>query len=112
MYRPGDKWLESSSAERDLGVVVDSRFNMNQQCSLAAKRAKHIWRCIKHSIAFQSKEVIRPLYSAWVQPHLEYHVQFWTPQYKKDVKVLESVQRRATKLVKGLEGMSYEERRG
>jgi len=64
---------------------------------------------MKHGIIRQSKEVIIPLYSALVQPRLKYCVQFCAPQIKKEVQVLECVQRRATKLVNGLEGISYEE---
>jgi len=96
-YKLGEEWLESSPAEGDLGVLIDSRLCMSQQHALAAHRVSCMLGCIKHSITSWSKEVMIPPYSALARPHLEYGVQFWAPQFKNAVKILKCVQGRARK---------------
>ncbi|PKU28565.1 rna-directed dna polymerase from mobile element jockey-like [Limosa lapponica baueri] len=109
-YRLGGEWLKSSPEEKDLGVLVDEKLIVSQQCVLAAQKAPHILGCIKRSAGSRSREVILPLYSALMRPHLEYCVQLWSPQHRKDMDLLERLQRRATKMIRGLEHLSCEDR--
>ncbi|KAJ7418176.1 hypothetical protein WISP_60507 [Willisornis vidua] len=102
--------LEGSFVEEDVGVLVDNKLCMSPQCVLVDKKANGILQCIRKSIASRSREVIRPLCSALVRLHLEYGVQFWAHQYRRDTELLKWVQQRARKMVKGLEYLFYEER--
>ncbi|KAK4824946.1 hypothetical protein QYF61_021634 [Mycteria americana] len=88
-YRLGREWIESRPEEKDLGVLVDEKLNMTQQGALAAHKANHILGCIRRSVASRLREVILPLYSPLVRPHLEYCIQLWRPPHNKDMDLFE-----------------------
>jgi len=108
--RLGGEWIESNPEEKDLGVLVYKKLNMTQQCVLTAQKTIGIHGCIKISMASRSRELILPLYSALVRPHLKSCIQLWSPQQRKDRDLLEQVQRRTTKMIRGMKHLSCEER--
>ena len=66
----GPDWLENSLAEKDLGVLGDTKLRMSQQYVLAAKKGNGILGCISKTIASRLMEVILPFCSTLVRPHL------------------------------------------
>ena len=106
----GDEGIDGSLAENDFGVLVDEKLDMSHQCALTAQKSDRILGCIRSSVASRSREVILPLCSALVGPHLKSCVQLLSPQHRKDMDLLKQVQRRATKMTKGMEQLCCEER--
>ena len=75
-----------------------------------SQRANPILGCIKTNVASRSREGILPLSSTVVRPHVEYCIQLWSHQHKKDMDLLEGVHRRAMKMTRRLELLSYADR--
>lgn len=80
---------------------------MNWTCELAAQKVKHIPGGIKRRVASRSREVILLLHRALVSSHVENCTQLWNPQHRKDMDILQQVQRRDTK-IRVLEHLCYE----
>ena len=109
-YKLQEHNLLKVTEEKDLGVIVKSDLKCDTQCSAASRKANTILGFIARNFDCKTPEVVTRLYTSLVRPHLEYAVQFWSPHYVKDINKLESVQRRATKLIPGMRSLPYEER--
>ena len=109
-YEMGGTILSTTVKEKDLGVTMDANMKVSEQCRIAASKANQVLGMIRRNITYKDKSLIVPLYKAIVRPHLEYCIQAWSPYLRKDIDMLEKIQRRATKLIPGLRDLRYEER--
>src|SRR5277367_5995212 len=109
-YMLGGKILEEGKEERDLGVLVSSDLKVTSQCSKVVKTANKVLGMISRTFTLRSKEIIMLLYKSLVRPHLEYCIQAWRPHLQKDIKLLENVQHRATRLIDDFSCLTYEQR--
>ena len=90
-----------------MGVQVSSDLGPRKQCIEARNQDNRLLGFIAISVISRSAEVILKLYLALIRPHLDYTVQFWSSYYRMDIVLLESVQRRMTKMIDGIYSFSY-----
>jgi hypothetical protein len=109
-YRLNGARLNPTEQERDLGVIVTKNFKSSKQTVTAAQKANKVLGLIRRHFKQIDSRCFLVLYKAYVRPHLEFAVQAWAPHLQKDIRCLEKVQRRATKMVTGLRNKSYEQR--
>ena len=109
-YKLYGKEISVVEKEKDLGVLVDNKLNFDEQCATAAKKGNQILGIVKRNFSYLDRDIFVRLYKGLVRPHLEYAIQAWNPYTRKNVKMLEGVQRRATKLVRNCKDLPYEER--
>ena len=109
-YSIGNIQIGKSDCEKDLGVLVSNDLKSRKQCINVRNKANRVLGFISRSVSNRTSEVILKLYLALVRPHLDYAVQFWCPHYRMDINLLESVQRRMTKMICNIRNLPYDER--
>ena len=109
-YEMGGTIISKTVKEKDLGVTMNANMKVSEQCRIAASKGNQVIGMIRRNITYKETILIIPLYKAIVRPHLEYCTQAWNPHLRKDVDMLEKIQRRATKLIPELRDLTYEER--
>ena len=102
--------LQKTSEEKDLGLYITSSLKPTNHCQKVANKAMSALRLIRNSFSKLTENNFRILFSTYIRPHLEYCLQAAGPYMKHNLKALERVQRRASKLVVGMRKLPYEER--
>ena len=102
--------LDHSNVEKDLGVFIDNKLKFDSHISTKINKANNTLGAIRRSFTYLDSTILLRLYTSLIRPHLEYANPVWNPRYKRDIKNIENVQKRATKMIPELREMPYKER--
>ena len=102
--------LASSDYEKDLGILVDTDLSFSKHIETQVGKANRLVGLIRRLFTYLDKDMMRLLFCALVRPHLEFGNVAWSPRLKKDIEIIEKVQERATKVIPGMKGLTYEQR--
>jgi hypothetical protein len=109
-YSINGQELSVVEEKKDIGVIIQRNLKPGKQCEKAANMAAAVLRQIERNLHYRDRNVFVRLYKQYVLPHLEFSTPAWAPWLRTDIDKLESVQKKAVKMVAGLSGREYEER--
>ena len=109
-YTLNNVLLKETFSEKDLGVFVDPLLNFEDHINTTIKKARKMSGLIIRNISYKSKEVMIPLFKSLIRPILEYGNPVWCPYLRRNIDIVESVQRHFTKCIVGFNNFSYEDR--
>ena len=78
--------------------------------ALVVKKAETALGLLKRTVVCRDKNVVLKLYKLLVRPHLEYATAAWNPHFKRDIQLIEKVQKRMSKNIQGMKDLTYDER--
>jgi ribonucleases P/MRP protein subunit RPP40 len=102
--------LKTTTEERDLGIILTPDFKFSAQSAHAASKANSMLAMLRHTFMSRDVETWSSLYRTYIRPHLEFAISAWNPLLKRDIKMLEKVQRRVTRFPTVLKNVEYHER--
>lgn len=102
--------LSSCEDEKDIGVFIDDKLNFEKHIKTKTGKANQIMGIIRRTFSFMNESIFKQLFKTLVRPHIEYANSVWAPYKLENIRKIESVQRRATKLIPGFKDMEYEDR--
>ena len=102
--------LQEVEQEKDLGIIFQSNLKFDQHICMTVNKANRILGLIKRTFSYLDKSTFLCLYKALVRSHLDYGDSVWFPVLKKDIRIIENIQRRATKILTQYRHLSYSER--
>lgn len=98
----GQSDISSVTEEKDLGVTFQPNLKFDKHIDNSVLKANRVLVVIRNSFEYLEKDTFLTLYKSLIRPRLEYGTSVWNPHLKKDIRRIERVQRRATKIVPGV----------
>ena len=103
VYFMDGQLLQVIDQETDIGVVVSKNLKPSDHCTKIAQVVCQILGQVLRSLHFRDKKMFPRLYTTYMRPHIEFASPIWSPLLRKDMELIESVQRKFVKNVSGPE---------